>query len=447
MIIDLNDTIAAIGQAPGPGKRGLVRLSGPRAWEVARSALSLTTEWVETETGPPTCRDGFLNVPAIHGRLPALLMTWRAPRSYTGQAIAEVHTIGNPAILQALLGHVLERGARPANPGEFTLRAFLAGKVDLTQAEAVLEVIDADSPARLEAALRQLAGGISSPILALRDRLIDHLAWLEANLDFVEEPDVEPWKEARMLVEFDESLMTLQRLVATIHDRDRRDDDCPKVVLTGPPNAGKSRLFNAMAGRDHAIVSPIAGTTRDYLATRVHCDGMLVELIDTAGEMAADDRIEEVAQRHRRDQLDQADLILSCRSGDTGVDTPESSAAPRIGVWTKSDRFPDVPEGFLTTSAATGEGLDELRQAIARRLGGGASEGSMPATTGIRCRGSLRSATDALESARETLSAGLGAELVAMDLRRAVESLGEVVGEVVTDDILDRIFGRFCIGK
>lgn len=360
--------------------------------------------------------------------------------------MAEVHTIGNPAILQALLGQVLERGARLANPGEFTLRAFLSGKLDLTRAEAVLEVIDADNPAQLEAALHQLAGGVSRPILALRDRLLDHLALLEANLDFVDEPDVESWQADRMAAEFEQAEAWIQALVATIRDRDHRDDR-PRVVLAGPPNAGKSRLFNALTGRDQAIVSPIAGTTRDYLSARLDCEGVPIELIDTAGHQPADDPIEESAQRHRGDQIDQADLVLSCRSGDTEATAPIPPGPSVIEVWTKADRFPAVPEGARQTSAESGEGLPELRSAIAQRLGGGRSEGSMPASTAARCQNSLRRAAEALGSAQQSLTTGMGGELVAIDVRQAIEAVGEVVGEVVTDDVLDRIFSRFCIGK
>src|SRR6185312_3857000 len=197
-------------------------------------------------------------------------------------AIAEVHIVGSTPILDQLLAQYLARGARHAEPGEFTLRAFLSGRIDLTRAEAVLGVIEAANPAQLEAALHQLAGGLSGPILALRDHLLDLVAHLEANLDFSEEPDVDEVGRAALAAELDQSARGLSELARRLDERGR-PEGYPRVVLVGPPNAGKSRLFNAMLGRDRAIVSPRAGTTRDYLTGLCDCDGLAVELVDTAG--------------------------------------------------------------------------------------------------------------------------------------------------------------------
>jgi tRNA modification GTPase len=398
---------------------------------------------------------GSLRVHGLRPLLPVTLALWPAPRTYTGQDVVEIHLVGSPPLLSQVLSHCLTRGARHAEPGEFTLRAFLSGRIDLTRAEAVLGVIEAANPAQLDAALEQLAGGLSGPILVWRDRLLDLVAHLEANLDFTEEPDVDPLGRAALAEELDRAAEDLQAIVRRLEDRDR-PEGYPRVVLVGPPNAGKSRLFNALLGRDRAIVSPQAGTTRDYLTAVCDCDGLTVELVDTAGIEPADDAIGRQAQAHRAHQADRADLLLDCRSieaeADRNVCPTVAARGPAVRVWTKCDLSSPRPEdggsaSRLPTSAATGAGLEVLRVAIGERLRSQVSQGNLPVGTAARCRGSLLSAEAALRSAAESLLAGGGDELVAFDLRLALEELGKVVGAVVTDEILDRIFRRFCIGK
>jgi tRNA modification GTPase len=449
VLLDPEDTIAAVASPPGAGLRGLVRLSGPRALPIAMEGFEAD------DAGPPPrraeARRGSLSVPGLRPRLPALLALWPAPRTYTGQDVAEIHTVGSPPLVNLVLADCLSRGARHAQPGEFTLRAFLSGRIDLTRAEAVLGVIDAANLAQLDAALKQLAGGLSGPILALRDRLLDLVAHLEANLDFAEEPDVDPLGRAAMAEELASSSAELTALAARLSRRDRFDG-LPRVVLTGPPNVGKSRLFNALLGDDHAIVSPHAGTTRDYLTAACDCAGMTVELVDTAGVESPGGAIEAQAQAHRVEQAARADLVLDCVSGDTLAAIPAAPAhpGPALRVWTKCDAHPpgtDEPAGSIRTSAATGEGLDTLRRAIAATLRATPSEGDLAGSTAARCRDSLARAGEALMDASETLFSGGGEELVALDLRLAIDELGKVVGAVVTDDILDRIFRKFCIGK
>jgi tRNA modification GTPase len=443
--LDPTDTIAAVASPPGPRFRGLVRLTGPDAWAIALSGFS-----PDRDAPLPTRaerRAGRLAVDGLRPALPAAVALWPGPRTYTGQPLAEIHTVGSPPLVNLVLAHCLTRGARHAEPGEFTLRAFLSGRIDLTRAEAVLGVIDARTPAQLDAALRQLAGGLAGPIAALRDRLLDVLAHLEANLDFAEEPDVDPLGRAALA----ESLAGSAAEVAALADRLRgrdRPEGYPRVVLVGPPNAGKSRLFNALLGQARALVSPRPGTTRDYLSALCDCDGLSVELIDTAGLESAATAIDDRAQALRADQSARADLLLDCRSADTAPVPPIASDRPRLRVWTKADLDPpDSSSNLLATSAETGAGLDALRRAIAAALRAQAADGDLPATTGARCRDSLVRASLALQSASETLLLGGGDELVAIDLRQALDELGKVVGATVTDDILDRIFRRFCIGK
>jgi len=394
-----------------------------------------------------------MRIVGLRPLLPTRLALWAAPRSYTGQDVAEIHLVGSPPLSSLVLAGCLHQGARHAQPGEFTLRAFLCGRIDLTRAEAVLGVIDAHSPAQLDAALEQLAGGLSGPVLAMRDRLLDLVAHLEANLDFTDEPDVDPLGRTTLIAALDRAADELEKLAQRLSARDR-PLAMPRVVLVGPANVGKSRLFNALLGRDRAIVSPRAGTTRDYLSSACDCDGISVELIDTAGIEPGHDTIATQAQALRVLQADRADLLLECYSADTAatVSYCSTSDGRLLKVWTKGDR--SIPEHscavgaeLIVTSAATGQGLDHLRLAIADRIRRHDREGDLPAATAARCRGSILGAKSALRSASQVIQNGGGDELVAFDLRQAVDELGKVVGAVVTDDILDRIFRRFCIGK
>jgi tRNA modification GTPase len=447
--LDPEDTIAAVASPPGPGIRGLVRISGRNAWRIALDGFRS-----ERDASPPRrpeVRRGALAVEGLRPLLPATIALWPGPRTYTGQDVAEIHTVGALPLLTQVLAGCLNRGARHARPGEFTLRAFLSGRIDLTRAEAVLGVIDARNSAQLDAALRQLAGGLSRPIHDLRDRLLDLVAHLEASLDFADESDVDPLGRAALADELQSSAETLSALTDRLTRRDRPAGN-PRVVVSGPPNAGKSRLFNALLGHDRAIVSPRAGTTRDYLTAACDVGGMIVELIDTAGLDLPRDPIETQAQTHRADQTGQADLLLVCTSPDTLTARGELPHldTPALSVWTKCDLGRPDPSragAAILTSAATGEGLDELRVRIARLVRDSSAEADLPASTGARCRDSLVGAQVALGSASQTLRDGGGEELVALDLRLALDELGKVVGAVVTDDILDRIFQRFCIGK
>ena len=308
-----------------------------------------------------------------------MLALWPAPRTYTGQDVAEIHLVGAVPLVNLVLAHCLGRGARHAEPGEFTLRAFLSGRIDLTRAEAVLGVIEAANPAQLGAALEQLAGGLSGPIVAMRDHLLDVVAHLEANLDFTDEPDVDPLGRDALAAELESSGAALVSLARRLSARETPDGH-PRVVLVGPPNVGKSRLFNALLGQDRAIVSSQAGTTRDYLSALCDCDGLATQLVDTAGIEPAGDNITREAQALRGLQIERADLLLVCRSAESaGLPALDLGADHRVlDVWTKGDQAPP-PEGqhdrqFLVTSAATGRGLVELRSAIAQALRGGHTE-------------------------------------------------------------------------
>ena len=257
----------------------------------------------------------------------------------------------------------------------------MSGRIDLTQAEAVYAVIEARNQAQLDAALEQLAGGIANPITVLRDHLLEEVAHIEANLDFTEEPDVDPVSRSALLRTLEESATRLSEIAAQLSERERTLQE-NRVVLVGPPNAGKSRLFNALLGRDRAIVSPIAGTTRDYLCEECDCDGLLVLLVDAAGFAAPEGAVEMQAQDLRADQLAQADLLLECRSVEVleAFESPTAHQIDRLYVWTKADlTVPDAAvadgEAMLVTSAVTGAGLPELRSAIAQASKPGSERG------------------------------------------------------------------------
>jgi tRNA modification GTPase len=242
-----------------------------------------------------------------------------------------------------------------------------------------------------------------------------------------------------------EASAAISEIVGRFHGRDR-PEDCPKVVLAGPPNAGKSRLFNALIGSPEAIVAPIPGTTRDYLSRRVLLDGLEVELIDTAGIQHAADAVERAAQDAGARQTDIADLVIRCHSADTSLSGSEPLGRAQLDVWTKSDLAP-APAGMTATSSIRGDGIESLKQSIAAALRASLLDSDPLAATGARCRDGLLNASEGLALAAERLRIGGGEELVAIDLRHSIDELGKVVGAVVTDDILDRIFQRFCIGK
>ena len=448
-MLDLQETIAAIASPQTPAPRGIIRLSGPDAWRIASSTFRADQSDELRTPAHATRIAGRMMVSGLSASVPAWIAFWPAPRTYTGQSLAEIHTTGSVPIVQAVLGDCLAPRARLAEPGEFTLRAFLAGRIDLTQAEAVLGVIEASRPAQLQAALEQLAGGLSHPLRQLRERLLDLVAHLEATLDFVEEPDVGELERSALAKELDRHTHWLTDLARQFGERDR-PEQLPRVVLAGAPNVGKSRLFNALVEDGKALVADQSGTTRDYLTGICHCGDLMVELIDTAGAEVTRDEILAQAQLRQKQQIDTADLVLLCRS--PNHELPDSLQSPLVQpvlrVWTQADRAAPSEPNWIATSAATGAGIEGLRTKIQAVLQQATGQGDGSALmTGPRCRESLSDAILALQEASTGIELGVPQDLISIDLRSAVDALGAVLGVVVTDDILDRIFSRFCIGK
>jgi tRNA modification GTPase len=470
----LDDTIVAVASPPGGAARAILRLSGPHVKACIEHLFQPDEPDALSQTTLPTVIPGALRLDEGAPPLPCDLYFWPTRRSYTGQLAAELHTFGCPPLLEAGVERLCQLGARLAEPGEFTLRAFLSGRLDLTQAEAVLGVVDAADDLQFDVALEQLAGGLGGPLGRLRDELVELLAHLEAGFDFADEdlPFITPDQLDRQLAVAAQTVAGLARQM-----RSRREAaEMVRAALVGWPNTGKSSLFNALAGKTGALVSAEPGTTRDYLTTELDLEGAKCLLIDTAGIEAEQGGPEEdlrrAVQAASNKQRRAADLRILCLDATRPLNPWErenlSADDPgRLLVLTKIDLVEEgdrralperfaaqlggsapVPLLFTPTSSLTGEGID----ALGDRLRGavltvGAVGGEVVAATAVRCHESLRLAAEGLGRARHVAQSGLGEELVASEIRLVLEKLGKVVGAVYTDDILDTIFSRFCIGK
>ena len=443
------DTIVAIATPTGRGALGVVRFSGPDA---SRIACELAGRDKPFEARRATF--------AKLGGVDQVVVTWfPSPRSYTGEDVAEISAHGSPVVLSAILRRALEAGARLAQPGEFTLRAFLHGKLDLIQAEAVADLIDAVTPLQARAAFDQLEGTLTLAIGAIERELFDVMARLEASLDFPDEGYhfLGP-KEARASIA--KAIERIEALLAQA-SRGRLIREGAQVAIVGAPNVGKSSLFNALLNANRAIVTAIPGTTRDLLTERADIGGLSLGLIDTAGVRETEDVVEREGVFRTRETLRVADLVLVVvdRSRPLADEDRallrESRERPRLIVWNKCD-LPDAAGGdtplgvsgdTVRISVRTGAGLDGLIEAIARALSSGEPLRDRPAITNIRHTQLLGRARAALVRANTALEGAISEEFPLLDLQEAAHALQEITGGRTTDDLLSHIFEKFCIGK
>ena len=455
----LDDTIVAIGSPATPSPRGVIRFSGERCVEMAsRFGFQLAN------TPSAHFCEANIDVGRPLGSVPIRALIWPTTRSYTGQPSLELHTIGSLPIMQAIIDRAIEYGARPARPGEFTLRAFLAGRLDLTQAEAVLGVIDAEDRGSLDHALRQLAGNLSRPMELLRARLLDLLADVEAGLDFVDE-DIQFISDDDLSDRLKQILETVVTSRRQLSDRGGESIEWT-VALRGLPNAGKSCLLNALCGHQAAIVTDRAGTTRDVVSVSMEIGGRRVLLVDTAGVEnpilgSVDAEISKRAQQQATRAGNEADIRMWCVDGsaadrDAAITRLKSLAKQKrrsaVDLWvlTKCDRYESTPfdESWILTSAVSGQGMHDLRLQLINAIDSfDRGESQSLFSTAARCAGSLCAAEEALQAAIAHAESADGHEYVSSELRLAATALGEVTGAVYTDDVLDRVFSRFCIGK
>lgn len=458
-------TIAAISSAAGAAARMIIRLSGSRAAELAAPF------WSEGLPQPSSAARGTLLVHDL--RIPAWLYRFQNPASYTGEDLVEFHIPGNPLLAKLLLQGLIVAGARLAEPGEFTARAYFNGKLDLAEAEGVAATIAASNEQELSAARSLLAGELARRLAPVMDLLAGTLALLEVGIDFSDE-DV-TFLSADDLRERIERADGLLRQLLADSVRFERLAHEPTVVLAGRPNAGKSTLLNALAGWQRAVVSPVAGTTRDVLMAQIALPRGLIQLIDVAGlegrhppgmsedsaknvatgsgDLPSARLIEWQMERHARRALEEADHLILVRDATDPRPALALSRTPDLVVRSKADLIEDAAVGapapgtcsdVIDLSAKTGQGLDALRQALDGICFGASTGGARLALNARHVR-AIEEASAALCRAGEKTSAG--AELLALDLREALEALGQVLGRLTPDDLLGKIFSSFCIGK
>ena len=447
------DTIAAVATAVAPGQGGIavIRLSGPLAEQVGQAVVRCPgrQEW-------NSHRILYGHVMAVDGQRrldEVLLLLMRAPRSFTGEDVVEIHCHGGVIAVQQVMERVLEQpGVRRALPGEFSQRAVLNGRLDLTRAEAVSELVSARSRRAAALAMAGLDGGIQARITLLRERLLDQLTELEARVDF--EDDLPPLDGIALLNEL-QSVRT--ELLALVADGERGDAlrHGLRVALVGRPNVGKSSLLNRLSRRERAIVTELPGTTRDLLESEIVLDGVPITLMDTAGIRATNDAVEQLGIARSEEALISADVVVLIVDGHVGWTETDAKLlaripndVPRVVVANKSDLDGPPLPGLVDVqfSARNGAGEDALVQVLLERCGAGDAAGIL-LSLNTRQRDLASLAAAALERSQEVAQQQLPWDFWTIDLREAIRDLGEITGEELTEAVLERVFSRFCIGK
>lgn len=460
----LNDTIAAISTPLGRGGIGIVRLSGPDAVEIARKMFKPVNERILLGTESHRLLYGHVVEPRTGDIIDEVLLgVMRAPNTYTREDVVEFNCHGGPVPLRKTLELALRLGARLAEPGEFTRRAFLNGRIDLAQAEAVNDIIRAGTEEGLRLAVSQLRGRLSERVREVQDSLLQLLAQVEAELDFPEE-DFSRLSRDELKLRVKEIIAGVSELVKSAQ-KGKIYREGIKAVIVGKPNVGKSSLLNALLGEKRAIVTEIPGTTRDVIEDLVDLRGIPVRIMDTAGLRQTEDVVEKIGVERARDLLSVADLVLLVLDACTGVEEEDEMIMGMIGqkrgivLLNKIDvcsgdgleeriRHFLVDWPVLKISALTGEGLELLEEEVERQVHGGevAPVDSL-IVSNARHKAALEQAVEELEGAVEAVEMGLTDDIIALELRAAWEKIGEITGTTVTEDIVDKIFADFCIGK
>ncbi|HSF10278.1 MAG TPA: tRNA uridine-5-carboxymethylaminomethyl(34) synthesis GTPase MnmE [Nitrospirales bacterium] len=481
----LDDTICAVATPMGEGGVGIVRVSGTHALPVASSILRLRSGkpleqikpyqlylgqfvWNPRQSGKIVGRE----IPSVLDEV--LVVTMRAPRSYTGEDVVEVHAHGGPVIVNAICEALTQAGARLAEPGEFTKRSFLNGRMDLTQAEGVLDTIRANSLQSLRMAQEHLQGRLSLVIQHQRDRLVKLVAHLEAGMDFVDD-DIQFIDQSELKHNTQEVLREILQLLESAEEG-RMIREGIRTVIIGRPNVGKSSLLNGILGTNRAIVSHIPGTTRDVLEEAIMVEGVIIRLFDTAGLRETMDELENEGMNRATQAIEEADVLIMAFDRSSTLNEKDLlfiekyHEKPCVMVLNKIDlpakfsheELQDIvsqhkkisenssvgEKRYVEVSALSGEGLDNLKKAIKSLAVGRQYEaGDSVLVSRLRHKILLRNAGEALKNALLAIDDGLSAECVALELRMALNSLGEIVGAITNEDILDQIFREFCIGK
>lgn len=458
------DTIAAISTPPGRGGIGIVRLSGPQAASIAAQLVRLRQpmEHARARLAEVLDESNADNEPIDD----AVITFFAAPNSYTGDELVEIAAHGSPVVLEMLLRRALESGARLASPGEFTERAFLAGKIDLTQAEAVRDLIDAQTLTQARQAASQMGGALSRRVAPTKQSLLELIALLEAGIDFAEDDvDVAPKKEiSRRIAELNPPLAALETSFA----RGRIVHDGLTMAIVGRPNAGKSSLFNRLVERDRAIVTATPGTTRDLVSERISLEGIPLELVDTAGLRETFEEVEQLGIARSREALADAAIVLVVLDATQSLNLEERSLLaalhnrPALVAVNKHDladqskrknaiEDSDAPASesgiaIVPTSALTGEGIAALREMIVALATGGAAE-EPGLLTNLRQQQAIVAARAALADAAHANENSIPHEMILLDLYRVLWALDSLTGQTTPDDVLNLIFSTFCIGK
>lgn len=452
------ETIAAIATAvvPQQGSVGIVRVSGENALEIARQLFHAPGRQMwQTHR----ILYGYVRHPQTqHIVDEALLLIMQSPRSYTREDVVEFHCHGGIMPVQQVLQLCLELGARLAQPGEFTLRAFLNGRLDLTQAESIADLVGSRSPAAAQAALAGIQGKLAVPIRQLRATCLDSLAEIEARIDF--EEDLPPLDEAGIIAQLQQVLTDINQILATA-DRGQLLRTGLNVAIVGRPNVGKSSLLNAWSRSDRAIVTDLPGTTRDVVESQLVVGGIPIQVLDTAGIRETVDQVEKIGVERSRRAAEAADLIVLVIEATAGWTTEDQEIytqvkhRPLILVINKTDlapadsvSYPDNIDRVITAAVTKNEGIEALEQGILEAVQTGTLHAAdLDLAINQRQAAALTQAKIALEQVQETIAQQLPLDFWTIDLRGAIQALGEITGEEVTESVLDRIFSRFCIGK